>query len=289
VTRGRIGERAGRDPRGDESRPCCSVIKEGAVWGISERSATSAATEAPATPRGRGCRPSRIWIADQQMVINDHGRKGGYIKSGCGFATYRSSSAAGGAVDGHGHEGPGLHRAPVRLRLRTIPAVFSNSGEGSTARGLTEATGRALGGNRERGPRARQNSWGRCAEGERIYAGSSPQRTSTEDEVPRVFATKSQGTVQKKKTEFPFGVQHAVKGGRPHHSEINIRADRRTCSPFCAPSIRPRTEVESWAFFFRGAPGLTVRFAEFRRRFEGVKRTGVRGDGQYRRQGWRET
>ena len=73
-------------------------------------------------------------IADQQMVISI--THSGYIKS-LPLATYRQQKRGGVGVIGHGHEGRGLHRAPLRVLDARLPPVLHEPRARSTARRST--------------------------------------------------------------------------------------------------------------------------------------------------------
>ncbi len=89
-------------------------------------------------------------IADQQMVIAI--THSGYIKS-LPLDTYRAAAPRRPWSHRHGHEGRGLHRAPVHLLDARLPALLHQSRQGLPVEGLRPAGGLA---NRE-GPCARQH------------------------------------------------------------------------------------------------------------------------------------
>ena len=75
-------------------------------------------------------------IADQQMVIAI--TRSGYIKT-LPLATYRQQKRGGHRRDRDGHEGRGLHRAPLRELDARLPAVLHEPRQGLPPEGLRAA------------------------------------------------------------------------------------------------------------------------------------------------------
>ena len=128
-------------------------------------------------------------IADQQMVISI--THSGYIKS-LPLATYRQQKRGGVGVTGHGHEGRGLHRAPLRVLDARLPPVLHEPRQGLPRRRSTSCP-------RRRAPRraARSSTCCRCARASACRP-SWPRATS-----PRASTSSSRRKKgQIKKTEF---------------------------------------------------------------------------------------
>ena len=84
-----------------------------------------------------------------------------------------------GRRDGHGHEGRGLHRAPLRVLDARLPPVLHQPRQGLPPEGLRAARGLAHG----QGPRARQPA---AAARGRARAGGAVHARLQRGQVPRV-------------------------------------------------------------------------------------------------------
>ena len=179
----------------------------------------------------------------------------GYIKS-LPLATYRAQRRGGVGDHRDGHEGRGLHRAPLRVLDARLPAVLHEPRQGLPLEGL-----RPAGDGRARPRAATSATCCRCARA----SGCSPcSRRATSRRAPYlVFATRN-GTV--KKTAFqayntPIKADGIIA--------INIRDDDEL--------VAVRRVDEDDEILMVSHAGLAVRFKEEDARAMGRDTSGVRG------------
>ena len=130
-------------------------------------------------------------IAERQMVITI--TQSSYIKA-LPLDTYRSQARGGRGVAGHGDEGRGLHRAPLRVLDPRLPALLHQPRQGLPQEGARAAGARQPPG---QGPLPGQHA-ARCA---RASASRRCSRRATSREGKFLLFATRQGIV--KKTEFP--------------------------------------------------------------------------------------
>ena len=200
-----------RDILGDESR-VLSVIKE-ELTEIADRFGDERRTE---ITHSEDEIDIEDLIADQQMVITI--THSGYIKS-LPLATYRQQHRGGRGHHRDGHEGRGLHRAPVHHLHARLPAVHHQPREDLPLQGVRPARGPAHG----EGPRAREHP--PAARGRARAVGALHARLHR-GQVPHVRHPQGDG----QEDRVP-GLQHADQGRRHHRHQDQRRRRARGRAP----------------------------------------------------------